>query len=174
MSYGNLSLLDEVKKLEQNGQTIFTYYPPNRMKLLYACKVLTENGYDPKVVRNNKGILVLECALNKHRYSYRQGEISEIKVILFSAQDLVPAFSLNESQRQVILNNPNLIYHILECDGRYLWLSHLGSKTKQGASSKANKSLQLISHVRQFKNVNKTLMSDIFKFIGVPIPQGST
>jgi len=167
-----ISLIDEVKKLEQSGKTVFTYYPPNKMKALYACKVLSEHGYEPKTTRNSKGILVIECALNRHRYSYNQGEISKINIIFVSSSDL--HHSLNENQKQLLLNNPDKIYHILECDGRYLWLSHLGSKTKQGAASKANKSLQLISHVRQYKNVHKTLMTEIFKFIGVPIPKGST
>lgn len=172
MSYGYLSLLDEVKKLEQNGKTIFIYYPPNRMKSLYACKVLSENGYDPKTVRDGKGILRIECLLNCHRYSYHQGEIPKINIIFVSASKL--HYSLNENQKEIILKNPTKIYHLLECDGRYLWLSHSGAKTQQGAASRANKSLQLISHVRQYKNVHKSLMVDIFKFIGVPIPKGST
>lgn len=172
MSYGCISLIDEVKKLEHNGQTLFVYYPPNRMRSLYACKVLSEHGYDPKIKKNEKGVLFIECDLNKHRYSYRQGEISQINIVFISSKNIHPF--LNKKQIEILLKNPDLTYHILECDGRYLWLSHQGSKTLKGAQSKADKSLELINHTRQFKNVNKSLMQDVFKFIGVPIPQGST
>lgn len=166
-----VSLIDEVKKLEKMGQTKFSYSPPSRMKTLYACKVLSENGYNPIVTRNDKGIIMIECELNAHRYSFTQGEISPIKIILVSADNLHP--SLNSSQRSLVLKNPELFFHILQCDERYLWLSHLGSKTKQGANKKAERSLKLISFARKYKSVNKSLMEDIFKFIGVPIPQGS-
>lgn len=163
-----MDLLTEVKNLEKKGSRVFSYHPPSKMKALYALKVLSEAGYDPKSTRE-RGMTMIQCELNLRKKTYQNGEDAVTKIIFVSHSNPHP--HLNRTQLELLEKNSDLIYHLLENEGRYLWLSHLGSKTKQGAAAKANLSLQKISEVKKYKNVHASLVQEIFKFLGLPVPR---
>lgn len=161
--------IDEVKKLEKKGLTKFVYYPFTRMQILFACKTLSDYGYNPKVSRN-KGMFVVECDINTHNFSYKNGDHEPIELIIYSAKSKDLSF-LTKERKSFVLKNPKLFFHILKCEDRYLALSYMGVNTKQGAHQKGQESLKLVSHIKKYKNVHKELIIEVFKFLGQPVPK---
>ena len=93
-----------------------------------------------------------------------------VKVIFVSVKNLHP--QLTNEQIDTLKKNPKKFYHILECEGRVLWIKHRGSSTKQGAATHADFSLQHIAHIKAYPySVNADYAQEAFKFLGLPVPR---